>query len=339
MFHFAGGSTEGTIPHPSNTQISKVQFSPDDSGQLLAVSSWEGTVRIYHFPAGPVTALEKRVYTHAKPVLACTFFTKNDVASGGLDSVIKTYNMETGIECVLGHHDAPVRCLEYCKEHSLVVSGGWDSAVMLWDARSKSSAGFGNNGDKVYAMDTLVNRILIGTKDRKIIIWDVRNLGEPEQIRDSPLKFQTRAVKCFPTGEAFVVASIEGRVAVEYFDMSPEVQRNKYAFKCHREKDESGGMLQFVDMDKIFVSVSQKWSSLSSLMTLMWKINENILNFARNAIFRFGCTCIMSVSFNATGTQLAIAASYMNELKERPNPEPESTVVVRKITDVEARPK
>lgn len=50
------------------------QFSPDDSGQLLAVSSWEGTVRIYHFPAGPVTALEKRVYTHAKPVLACTFF-------------------------------------------------------------------------------------------------------------------------------------------------------------------------------------------------------------------------------------------------------------------------
>lgn len=49
------------------------QFSPDDNAQLLAVSSWEGTVRIYHFPAGPVTALEKRIYTHAKPVLACTF--------------------------------------------------------------------------------------------------------------------------------------------------------------------------------------------------------------------------------------------------------------------------
>lgn len=54
--------------------------------------------------------------------------------------------------------------------------------------------------------------------------------------------------------------------------------------------------------------------------------------------FRFP-TGIMSVSFNSTGTQLAIAASYMNELKERPNPEPESIVVVRKITDVEARPK
>lgn len=37
-------------------------------------------------------------------------------------------------------------------------------------------------------MDVHGNRILVGTKDRKIIVWDVRNLGEPEQIRDSPLK-------------------------------------------------------------------------------------------------------------------------------------------------------
>lgn len=82
-------------------------------------------------------------------------------------------------------------------------------------------------------------------------------------------------MKCFPTGEAFVVASIEGRVAVEYFDMAAEVQKNKYAFKCHREKDESGtemiypvncidfhpihntfvtgGMLQFMNINKILM--------------------------------------------------------------------------------------
>ena len=28
-----------------------------------------------------------------------------------------------------------------------------------------------------------------------------------------------------------------GRVAVEYFDPSPEVQKKKYAFKCHRLKE------------------------------------------------------------------------------------------------------
>lgn len=36
----------------------------------------------------------------------------------------------------------------------------------------------------------------------------------------------------------YVLSSIEGRVAVEYFDPSLEVQKKKYAFKCHRVKTE-----------------------------------------------------------------------------------------------------
>jgi len=37
--------------------------------------------------------------------------------------------------------------------------------------------------------------------------------------------------------QAYVLSSIEGRVAVEYLDTSPEVQKKKYAFKCHRIKE------------------------------------------------------------------------------------------------------
>ena len=37
--------------------------------------------------------------------------------------------------------------------------------------------------------------------------------------------------------KGYVLSSIEGRVAVEYLDPSPEVQKRKYAFKCHRNKD------------------------------------------------------------------------------------------------------
>ena len=39
-------------------------------------------------------------------------------------------------------------------------------------------------------------------------------------------------------GLGYVLSSIEGRVAVEYFDPSPEIQKKKYAFKCHRVKTE-----------------------------------------------------------------------------------------------------
>jgi len=98
-------------------------------------------------------------------------------------------------------------------------------------------------GDKVYALDVVDNRAVVGTKDRRVLVWDVRSMKAPLQTRESPLKvlaekmniqtkniliqFQTRSIKCFPSGEAFILASIEGRVAVEYFETNPEIQKGK----------------------------------------------------------------------------------------------------------------
>lgn len=38
-----------------------------------------------------------------------------------------------------------------------------------------------------------------------------------------------------PNGQGYASSSIEGRVAVEFFDPSDESQKRKYAFKCHRQ--------------------------------------------------------------------------------------------------------
>lgn len=38
--------------------------------------------------------------------------------------------------------------------------------------------------------------------------------------------------------QGYVLSSIEGRVAVEYLDPSQEIQKKKYAFKCHRLKED-----------------------------------------------------------------------------------------------------
>ncbi len=38
----------------------------------------------------------------------------------------------------------------------------------------------------------------------------------------------------YPLIVGYALSSIEGRVAMEYFDPRPEVQERKYAFKCHR---------------------------------------------------------------------------------------------------------
>lgn len=87
-------------------------------------------------------------------------------------------------------------------------------------------------------MSTCGEKLVVGTAGRKILVWDLRNMAYVNQRRDSSLKYQTRAIRCFPNKQGFVLSSIEGRVAVEYLDTSSEVQKKKYAFKCHRIKED-----------------------------------------------------------------------------------------------------
>lgn len=61
--------------------------------------------------------------------------------------------------------------------------------------------------------------------------------GQPEQTRESSLKYQMRCIRCYPNGTGYALSSIEGRVAMEYFDNSEQVQTKKYAFKCHRRSE------------------------------------------------------------------------------------------------------
>ncbi len=61
--------------------------------------------------------------------------------------------------------------------------------------------------------------------------------GQPEQTRESSLKYQTRCIRCYPNGTGYALSSTEGRVAMEYFDNSEQVQTKKYAFKCHRRSE------------------------------------------------------------------------------------------------------
>lgn len=67
-------------------------------------------------------------------------------------------------------------------------------------------------------MDVQKNLLVVGSADRYIHII---NLMEPDKIRktiQSPLKWQTRVVSCFPDANGFAVGSIEGRCAIQYVD-------------------------------------------------------------------------------------------------------------------------
>lgn len=138
-----------------------------------------------------------------------------------------------GLAQQIGVHDAPVKAVAFLPRTSLVVSGGWDRKLKFWDARSPNPVGVLDMPDRVFAMDARDNLLVVACGSRQIISYDVSGQPREHSRKDSPLKFQSRCITCFPDCTGFAVGSIEGRVAIHYLQ---KVQgKESFAFKCHRQ--------------------------------------------------------------------------------------------------------
>lgn len=312
--------------------ISSVRFSPKNSQYLLA-SSWDSHVRLYDIESNTL----KVSYKHEKPVLDCCFMDSGRAFSVGLDGKLKLFDFQSQRDTTIGSHRDAIRCVQYCPGLNLAITGSWDETIKLWDVRTPGSCvGTYEQPGKVYTMDTCDDKLVVGTADRKIRIWTLTNMGMPES-RESSLKYQTRCIRCFPNRQGYVVSSIEGRVAVEYFDMSPDMQRQKYAFKCHRSKDESNVELVYPVNAIAFHNLNNTFATGGSdCMVNIW----DPFNKKRLCQFHSYPTSITSLSFDHNGSHLAIASSYMFERggSIRSNPFKE-TIYIRKVSDLETKAK
>lgn len=49
--------------------------------------------------------------------------------SGGLDNILKSFDINSSTESAHGSHEGAIKCVEYSGECGLVVTGSWDSTV------------------------------------------------------------------------------------------------------------------------------------------------------------------------------------------------------------------
>ena len=81
-------------------------------------------------------------------------------------------------EDTIGQHDEAVRCLIRSKEHNFIISGSWDQEISIWDPRQRNRIVSRPQNERVYAMDCVDNTLVVGTAQRKFLIWDLRNWGK-----------------------------------------------------------------------------------------------------------------------------------------------------------------
>lgn len=160
-------------------------------------------------------------------------------------------------------------------------------------------------------------------------------MSKPEQIRGSSLRQQIRCIRSSPDGSGYALSSIEGRVAVEYFDLSNEVQDKKYAFKCHRSLDQNTGIQTVYPVNCIAFHPTFGTFATAGCdgIVNIWDGN-NKKRIYQYPPYRMG---ISSMDFNFDGSLLAIAVSYTWESGDVDH-DPDH-ICIRSVQDNEVKPK
>ncbi|KAI0017500.1 WD40-repeat-containing domain protein [Xylariomycetidae sp. FL0641] len=248
-------ATQFELAQPPNDAISAVAFAPGSSSRLL-VSSWDKNVYVYD-TTGEADADGRhgtvvQTIAHRAPVMdVCFGADDNEAFSAGMDWQVLRLDLASGETTPLSKHAAPVRRVVYSREHSLLISASWDGTLHVHSSANHSQAHLTVPlPGKPHALAASPSKVIVAMTSRLVHIYDLGALAtalaagpdaaapappQPWQQRESSLKFLTRAVAAMPSDAGYATSSIEGRVAVEFFDASAESQARKYAFKCHRQ--------------------------------------------------------------------------------------------------------
>eukprot|EP01120_Amphizonella_sp_Union-15-10_P007288 TRINITY_DN2443_c0_g1_i1.p1 TRINITY_DN2443_c0_g1~~TRINITY_DN2443_c0_g1_i1.p1 ORF type:complete len:353 (-),score=47.91 TRINITY_DN2443_c0_g1_i1:113-1171(-) len=231
------------VTPPPNDGISSLSWSP--KANFLVSGSWDNQIRCWEVqrggygPTTTFTSQPKAAIDLGAPILTTTW--SNDgtkVFAGCCDNKAYCWDLQTGAHTPAGQHDAPIKCVFWVPDIGCLLTGGWDKRLKYWDGRSPGPCISANLPDKLFCGDVVSNWAIFGTAERHMVIYDLRKPDVEFKKYESPLKFQSRCLSCFPDtrNPGYALGAIEGRVAIQYIeDAGNPASTKNFAFKCHRD--------------------------------------------------------------------------------------------------------
>jgi mRNA export factor len=224
-------NNDAEVPNAANDGISSLSWAPNSN--LLVGTSWDNEVRCWEVAANG-TAAPKAAISHAGPVL-CSAWSPDGarVYTGSCDKTAKVWDLATNQSMQVAAHDQPIKSVFWAQEKQFLVTAAWDKTIKYWDGKSPTPGATLQLPERPYAVDVRGSLMVVATADRKIIVVNLTQPTVKYAEINSPLKYQSRCIACFPDQRGFCLGSIEGRVAVHHVTKADESKN--FAFKCHRD--------------------------------------------------------------------------------------------------------
>lgn len=226
-------------PHRSLTGhshfVEEVVLSSD--GAFALSCSWDQTLRLWNLSTGNST----RIFSgHTGDVLSVAFSADNrQIISGSRDRTLRLWNTLGECKHVIDGKDAHsewVSCVRFSPntENPLVISGGWDKAVKVWNLRDFKLK------DNLYGHTGYINTVAVspdgslcasGGKDGTAMLWD---LNEGKHLYDlnaagtiNAMEFSpNRYWLCAATEQGVRIWDLESKSVVQDL-VAPEATKKK----------------------------------------------------------------------------------------------------------------
>lgn len=273
-------------------------------------------------------------------LLSAAWLPQQDAAvAGGVDGSVIHVDFSTSAVSSWGKHGAGVKVVLVSATQGQVYTAGWDKALRVWSASSGDAVGEPVNlPERAYAGDIMDSHgtLVIACAGQHIVVHDITTPGLPvKQARESPMTHQTRVISLYPDGTGYALGSIEGRVAMEWYDEADAASK-KFSFKCHRTKTAAGDAVYPVNAIVFHPQHGTFATGGADGTVLTWD------GAARRRLAKITAapTSISALAFSHAGDRLVIAASYTWELgEEGSHAAPAPSLCIRDMADSEVMPK
>ena len=284
------------------------------------------------------------------PAVSCLAHIGNShlIVSAGWDKQIYIWDTRVG-SCTKGGGAKPVASSVLPgKAYSMDISADYNTIVVSTSGRRNCFFDIRKMMSSSSSSNIVVDPAAVDNDNYGNDNYDGNDTIPLLMDRESSLKYQTRCIKFFgdvtpPTTTTntityggIAVGSIEGRVAIEYMDdmgiyYCPTTPApKKYAFKCHRVNDTVYPVNAIAVHPKYNNTIATGGAD-GTVVTWDAAKKKKISNIMKCS------TSIAALTYNATGTQMAIASSYTFEEGERDHPREE--IYIRNVLDSEVKPK